>query len=165
MNERSSASLWVGGIVVALIILGLLYIAITSSNSQEPVSAETGSEETVGEIQTPTTRDTTESGAQSGRKPIARTTGFAAVSSTTATVIGTVIPQSAETSYWFEYGPMLNFGWKVDARSAGAGLTELGAAGYITGLKPGTEYYFRIGARNANGVVYGAPYKFITEKD
>ncbi len=161
MKEQSSASLWAGGIIVALIILGLVYVAMATSNSQEPASVEAGSE--INE-DTPSPASTASTGtATSGRKPIAQTTGFASVSSTTAVVVGTVDPEGLPTRYWFEYGTSLTFDRFVDIRAAGGGTVEIGASGYLTGLKPSTEYYFRIGAENAKGRVYGSAHKFITE--
>ncbi len=164
MKEQSSASLWAGGIIVALIILGLVYVAMATSNSQvpAPASAEVGSEAT-GETQTSSPADTASTGTvTNGRKPVAQTTGFASVSSTTAVVVGTVDPEGLATKYWFEYGTSLTFDRFVDIRSAGGGTLEIGASGYLTNLKPNTEYYFRIAAENAKGRVYGSAFKFIT---
>jgi len=95
-------------------------------------------------------------------KPVVATTGFASVSSTTAVVVGTVNPQGSQTTYWFEYGPTLSLGSRVDTTMASASFQEVGASGYLTNLKPNTTYYFRLGATNAYGTVYGSPYNFIT---
>lgn len=163
MKEPSSASLWAGGIIVALIIIGLLYVGMARPDSQESVSAEAGGTTGEEEIQDSSTATGVSGGsAQGGRKPLAVTTSFASVSSTTAVVVGTVDPEGLPTRYWFEYGTSLTFDRFAEARSIGGGTSEIGASGYLTALKPNTEYYFRIAAENAKGRVYGSAFKFIT---
>ena len=94
--------------------------------------------------------------------PIVTTIGFASVSSTTAAVVGTVIPGDASTTYWFEYGTTLAFGSKAQASTHQATNNEIGTSGNITGLTRNTQYYFRAGAKNKYGTVYSGVYSFIT---
>ena len=101
-------------------------------------------------------------GRVAGARPVVQTTGFASVASTTAVVVGAVNPRGAATTYWFEYGPTISFGQIAETSTAGSGSTLVGAGAYLTGLKPNTQYYFRVGAQNAHGRVYGAVYSFIT---
>lgn len=167
MEPNPTKWLW-GGIVIAVLVLGVAgYVAFATDTNAVETPEVNSQELTEGEGAVPTSSKGSESAAQTsqGRLPIAKTVGFSSVSSTTAVVAGTVVPRGAPTTYWFEYGSSPNFGQTVDARSAGAGLLELGAAGYLTGLKPATEYYFRIAAQNAYGRVYGGVYKFITESN
>ena len=98
----------------------------------------------------------------SGAKPIATIVGFASVSATSAVVIGAVNPKGAKTSYWFEYGPTISFGSSTSIASLPAGSTAQSATANLTGLKPSTSYYFRVGAKNAYGVSYSGLQSFIT---
>lgn len=166
MEDTQALWRWVGTIIV-LIIVALVAYALIAGGRQAPATGTAASTTPAEEAAAGTparggTAAATGGTPVPGRPPVVKTIGFASVSSTTAVVVGTVVPESAETTYWFEYGPTLDFGLAVDARSAGAGTKEIGAAGYLTGLTPGTEYYFRIGAQNAYGRVYGGPYKFVT---
>ena len=56
----------------------------------------------------------------------------------------------------------MSYGSTTDAVVAAAGWKPLGAAGYITGLKPATQYYFRLAAKNTYGTTFGSVYSFIT---
>lgn len=140
--------LWI--VVVIIIVVGFM-LSMNGSTSTYTTA--------------PGTTDTSNSGnssAGSSAKPVVVTIGFASVSSTTAMFVGTVVPEGAPTTYWFEYGPTPALGLMLNNVVVGTGYDRLGAAGYISGLKPATTYYFRLGAKNANGTVYGAPYSFIT---
>lgn len=149
---------WIWGLIIVIIAGILLYNFYTPSTPSPATDTTATSTDTSGGTNNGTT-------AMTGAKPVVNTTGFASVSSTTAVVVGTVIPNGAATTYWFEYGTTMNYGSSVDAMSAPASYKELGAAGYLTGLEPSTEYYFRIGARNAYGTTYSGQYKFITKAD
>jgi hypothetical protein len=144
--------LWIVG---AIIVVGIGYVLLMQGPAAAPTTTDT----------TPVT-DTGDTGGTTvgttAGKPVVTTTEFASVSSTTAVVVGTVIPNGAETTYWFEYGPTLSFGLAANVIHVSASYKVLGAAAYITGLKPSSTYYFRIGAKNAYGTVYGGPYNFIT---
>lgn len=156
----SSKHVWATIVIVVVIALSLWYVASRGTDSLgwlESMSPTTSSSTE------PSSSGSTGGVLHGGGKPVVTTTGFASVSSTTAVVVGTVVPRGAETTYWFEYGTTMSYGSRVDARSAGAGAAVLGAAGYITGLKPATSYYFRIGAKNAYGTVYGSQYSFTTD--
>lgn len=158
---KQNSSVWIGALVLIIVIAGVIFFVNQSSTSTYSPNTNTT---TVGTTTTTTNgTDTSGSGTSTtGAKPIVTTAGFASVSSTTAVVVGTVIPNGASTTYWFEYGPTMSYGSSADIMSTGAGYRQVGAAAYITGLKPNTEYYFRIGANNAYGRIYGAQYKFIT---
>ncbi|MBU6490658.1 hypothetical protein KGQ25_00625 [Patescibacteria group bacterium] len=158
--KNSSTWTWVA--VAAIVVFGVwLLMRGPAATTQAPGTYNAAGSATPA----PDSMSATNSGTHTsttGAKPVVTTAGFASVSSTTAVVVGTVIPNGARTTYWFEYGPTMSYGSFADTMSANAGYKEVGAAAYITGLKPNTEYYFRIGAENAYGRTYGTQYKFIT---
>lgn len=163
METNTTGQLWIWVTATVLVIVLAAYFAFASSGSPAPSQGGEGSNGATATSSALTNGSTTvKFSPTSGRAPVVKTIGFASVSSTTAVVVGSVIPENSETTYWFEYGTSLNFGRVVDAQSVKGGMKEVGAAGYITGFKPGTEYYFRIAAENAYGRVFGGPYKFIT---
>lgn len=154
---KQNASFWIGVAVIALVGISLVFLMMNNAHpgAYTPTSSATTT--------TTNTPDGATGGTQKvGAKPMVLTSEFASVSSTTAVVAGTVMPNGAQTTYWFEYGPTMSYGLLVDKVTASPTYKTLGAGGYIKGLKPHTEYYFRIGAQNAYGTVYGTQYKFIT---
>jgi hypothetical protein len=140
------------GIILLVVIGGILYLVLPQPKPITEANAGTSS-----------TPNTASSGHGSASLPMVTTDGFASVSSTTAVVVGTIIPGPDGATYWFEYGTTLSFGSTTDVTTAAPGPRTIGTGGYIQNLAPNTEYYFRIGAHNAAGTVYGGPYKFITE--
>ncbi len=155
--KNSSIWIWVG--IVIIVVLGAWFLMSPAETTQAPGTYNATSSTTP---ELTGTANTGSGNSATGAKPVVTTAGFASVSSTTAVVVGTVIPNGAPTTYWFEYGPTMSYGSSADARSAEASYKQIGAAAYITGLKPNTEYYFRIAAKNAYGETYGSQYKFIT---
>lgn len=143
---------WIVGAVVIIIIGFMLF-------RQSPVPSGTSTTDTTDTTNTNGTKNATTGGS----RPTVTATAFASVSSTTAVVVGTVTPRGAQTTYWFEYGQTASYGFYVNKATIDASVEPTGVAAYIGGLKPGTSYYFRLGAKNAYGVVYDGPYSFITE--
>jgi len=144
--------LWIGLALLVIVVVLVVFM-------RTPGPAATGSD-----ITATTGTDNTGTNGTPGAasKPIVSTTGFASVSTTTAVVVGTIIPEGVQTTYWFEYGATPAFGSSAHVETVATGWKPVGAAAYITGLKPATQYYFRLGAKNAYGTVYGSPYSFIT---
>lgn len=92
-------------------------------------------------------------------------TGLASeITSSGATLAGTVNPRGVATTYRFEYGKTTAYGTKVPVpnESAGSGTTDVAASQAISGLEPSTTYHFRLMATNANGTVYGQDQTFTT---
>lgn len=77
-------------------------------------------------------------------------------------LVGTVNAGGSATTYWFEYGPTMSFGSSTAPAAVGKTSTTLPVSAVVPGLKKNTNYFFRLGAKNAAGTVYGAPYNFIT---
>ncbi|MSR70946.1 hypothetical protein EXS62_02810 [Candidatus Kaiserbacteria bacterium] len=84
---------------------------------------------------------------------------------TTATLRGTVNPNDAQTTYWFEYGTDAGFGSATvttDHKSLGAGANTLSVETPITNLRSNTTYYFRMVAQNSAGTTNGDRQTFKT---
>jgi len=90
--------------------------------------------------------------------PAATTEPASAVSETGATLHGTVNPNGAATTYYFEYGPTTSYGTSSGG-SAGSARGNVFVSRAITGLAPGT-YHFRVVASSWAGTTYGADRTF-----
>jgi subtilisin family serine protease/sugar lactone lactonase YvrE len=88
--------------------------------------------------------------------PKAITEAATEVQRTSATLHGTLNPEAAATSYWFEYGKTSTYGSKTPSTPATvpAGSANVAVSQTPT-LSEGTNYHFRLVASNAGGVTYG----------
>jgi multidrug efflux pump subunit AcrA (membrane-fusion protein) len=77
------------------------------------------------------------------------------ITPTVATLSGTVSPQGANTSYYFEYGLTSSLGHRTATKSAGSSSSQVSVSTDVTGLEPGKTYHFRLVASNLNGTVIG----------
>ncbi len=76
-----------------------------------------------------------------------------AISSTAATLHGTVNPNGLATTYQFEYGTSTSLGLKIPATVAnvGSGTSGVAETAKLTGLSPATTYYYELVASNSAG--------------
>jgi len=96
-------------------------------------------------------------------KPTVETKLASDISESGATLIGSVDPSGAETSYYFEYGlEKEKYEHKTAEVSAGSGIANLEKSQAISGLRARTPYHFRIVATNRYGTVGGADEMFTT---
>jgi hypothetical protein len=95
-------------------------------------------------------------------KPFLETKPATGVGRTTATLHGVVNPNGAETEYWFEYGEKGKLTSKTTKTGAGSGETNLKESATVTGLAPGETYYYRVVAKNVNGISEGLEEPFTT---
>lgn len=95
-------------------------------------------------------------------KPIPTTNANVAPTDTTAVVTGTVNPNGANATYWYEYGTSPSLGNKTKAQVIGSGFSPITAPAYITGLTKDTKYYFKLVAQNQLGTVSGETKSFTT---
>jgi hypothetical protein len=94
--------------------------------------------------------------------PIVSTNPTASPSNKTVVVTGSITPNGAFTSYWFEYGTGPDLGSRNSAQTIGSGYNPIATPAYITGLSVNTTYYFRLAGENAYGKVTGTTYTFQT---
>ncbi len=87
--------------------------------------------------------------------PAAITGAASAITTTGATVAGSINPNGAATSYHFEYGTSVKYDQSTATASAGAGTTASGVTAPLTGLQPGTTYHYRLVATSVNGTTNG----------
>jgi hypothetical protein len=86
-----------------------------------------------------------------------------AVDRTSATLNGSLNPEGIETEFHFEYGTgsgSYEFETPVESAGSGVGATPVSAS--PSGLQPGTQYYFRLSATNAEGTTHGEELTFTT---
>jgi len=97
-------------------------------------------------------------------KPVVETKVASNITSTGATLNGTVNPKGSETTYQFEYGTTTGYGSKAPAspKSVGAGTSPVEVSEKIEGLQPETIYHFRLVATNAQGATEGADHVLTT---
>jgi len=96
--------------------------------------------------------------------PTASTGTASAVGQAGATLAGTVNPQGnpGATSYWFEWGPTVNYGYQSAAVNAGTGSADVATSATLTGLASSTTYHYRVVASNPGGITLGADATFTT---
>ena len=69
--------------------------------------------------------------------PSISTTGAREVTPTGVTIVGTVNPRGAATSYHVDYGPTTSYGSSTPAVDAGSGTAGVGVRVRIESLQPG----------------------------
>lgn len=94
--------------------------------------------------------------------PLATTGSATGISSTGATVEGTVNPEGQPTTYFFNYGLTSSYGAKTAEVSAGNGTTGKGVSAPLAELLPNTTYHYQLVAHSAGGTTPGADQTFTT---
>ena len=95
--------------------------------------------------------------------PTATTSPASAVGLTSATLNGSVNPNSDSTTYRFEYGTTTAYGTQTPVAPVGSDAGDHAVAHAIAGLAPNTTYHYRVVATNAFGfVTRGADVAFTT---
>jgi hypothetical protein len=106
----------------------------------------------------------TPSVALAAARPSVTTGGASSVAQQTATLGGSVNPNGAATTYFFQYGPTIVYGAQTTATPVGAGTKAVAVTAPIAGLAPATKYHFRLVAQNAKGTTAGADHTFTTKR-
>lgn len=101
--------------------------------------------------------------ASAAAKPGVSTGGTSNVVQQSARIAGTVDPNDATTSYWFQYGTSTAYGSATPALSL-SGDGNKAVSVDLTGLTPNTRYYYRLVASNGLGQTLGAGRSFVTLK-
>ncbi|MDO8572345.1 MAG: hypothetical protein Q7S11_01080 [bacterium] len=146
----------IGGIAAVIIIGGLI---IYSTGNTTPPSINVPSTLAGSTNTSPTT---TSGETQTPEAPIVLTSAKAYPTDTTVVLSGSVTPNGAFTSYWYEFGATESLGNKTSNQTIGSGYTTIPAPAYITGFSKDTSYFFRLVALNQFGTVTGSKYSFQT---
>jgi hypothetical protein len=96
-------------------------------------------------------------------QPLARTGPALAVTSTSGTLTGSVVPSAESTSWYFEYRTTARYGSQTPRIDAGQGTQEVNATAILSRLVAATTYHFRLVARNRDGISAGADQSFTTD--
>jgi hypothetical protein len=95
--------------------------------------------------------------------PTANTGVASAITGNSATLNGTVNPNGAATTYYFEYGTTKSYGTQTPTQGpTGAVKQNIAATAAVGGLSAGVTYHFRLVASNAAGIKRGGDRTFKT---
>lgn len=97
-----------------------------------------------------------------GDGPVAVTTAATSITTTSATLNGTVDPNQSLTVYYFEYGRTAAYGSSTLPATLLAGDSPVSVPGPVSGLNPNTLYHFRLVASNNAGTSVGNDLTFTT---
>src|SRR6185312_5900795 len=78
------------------------------------------------------------------------------ITGTTATLHGTVDPNSRATSWYFEIGTSTSYGTKTPAKDAGSGTAAVDVSAPVGGVQTGHTYHYRLVATSDAGTPPGA---------
>ncbi|MFG2045167.1 hypothetical protein [Dactylosporangium sp. NPDC048998] len=104
------------------------------------------------------------SGAQAPQLPTVTTGSATGVTSTAATIAGTINPKGSSTTYHFDYGTTTSYGTRAPSPdgSAGSGTTAAPLSAGLSGLTASTTYHYRLVATNSAGTTNGSDATFTT---
>jgi hypothetical protein len=91
----------------------------------------------------------------SASAPTAATDPASSVTTTSATLNGTVNPNGAGMTYYFEYGRYSDYSSSTPVQSLGSGANDVSVSAVITDLIAGTIIHYRIVSTNYAGTSYG----------
>ena len=97
-------------------------------------------------------------------EPTVSTGNATAITSTSATVNGTVNPEGLPTTYHFEYGTTTSYGSQTATADAGSGTASVAVPAQLASLTPDTTYHYRLVATNPSGTTLGSDVSFKTPK-
>ena len=87
--------------------------------------------------------------------PLVATNGPVSISSNSSVVNGSINPNGANTSFWFEFGLTQYLGQKTNVQSANNGNSLQLVTGNLSGLEAGRTYYYKVFAQNNYGASAG----------
>jgi hypothetical protein len=94
--------------------------------------------------------------------PSVSTGGVDGITVSSARVKGSVNPRGRGSVAWFEYGTSTSLGTRTGDQDAGFATRSSTLAAQLTGLQPGTRYYYRVAARSDAGTTLGKTRSFTT---
>jgi hypothetical protein len=104
------------------------------------------------------------SAAAAASLPTVSTGAAREVSYGSAVLTGSLKPNGADTSYYFQYGVTRAYGGQTAIADAGAGIHTVNVRLPVTGLQPLTVYHYRLVAVNAAGASIGTDATLLTTK-
>jgi hypothetical protein len=93
--------------------------------------------------------------------PTVITQAATSVTATSATLNGTVNPNSLATNWYFQWGTTTSYGNVTPVTSAGSGINSVAVNASISGLTGGIPIHFRLVGVNSDGTTNGADMTFI----
>lgn len=151
-------NLLIGLVVGAVIILGGIALVVYGPSSGDSVATSTPSTANNNTTTPPPSGDVT-------TFPTTSTGTLVVATNSMAVVTGRVTPNGAQTSYWYEYGPMNTLGSRTTAQTIGSGFVSISAPAIISGLSANATYYYRLAAQNGYGTVSGQISSFKTNSN
>lgn len=109
----------------------------------------------------------TTTGPVASREPTVETSNAKNISSSDAVFTGSINPNGADTTYWFEYSTDSLLGSLIGAgtpKGTITGTTNQAVQINVNGLERNTKYYYHLVGRNSNGTVNGSIVSFTTRK-
>lgn len=92
--------------------------------------------------------------------PTVTTLAATNITSSAATLNGSVNPNGSATTYHFEWGTTTSYGSNTTSASAGSGSSVVNVNANISGLIAGTTYHYRLVAQNSGGNTNGSDMTF-----
>jgi phospho-N-acetylmuramoyl-pentapeptide-transferase len=92
--------------------------------------------------------------------PVVHTGRATRLTTTSATLTGSVNPDSEATTYSFQYGTTRSYGSQTAPTSAGSGPSAVEVSARLSGLRAGRSYHFRLVARNGSRTSDGSDATF-----
>jgi hypothetical protein len=86
------------------------------------------------------------------------------LTTSSATLVGSIYPGDEQTTYYFEYGLTSAYGQQSPTTTVAAGTQGVHVSEPITGLTVDTTYHYRLVATNPSGTVDGQQRVFTTKK-
>src|SRR2546423_471022 len=100
--------------------------------------------------------------AAAATAPTVSTRPAGSVSSSSATLHGSVNPTGEATSWYFEYGTSTSYGSKTATQSAGSGTSSVPVSATVSSLPGNRTYHYRLVATSGGGTATGADVTFST---
>lgn len=105
----------------------------------------------------------TASTAAAATSPSVKTGSASSIKQTSVVLNGTINPNGAKTTYWFEWGLTKSYGSTSAVHTLKAGTKAVSVHVTVSGLSPDVRYQFRLFAQNASGSSSGADHTFKTK--
>jgi hypothetical protein len=93
--------------------------------------------------------------------PVVATLQPGSINSNSATLFGSVVPNGADSTWWFQYGLTTNYGQSTSPQNLSVTNSNF-VSSSINGLSPAAAYHYQLVASNSAGTSTGADLQFTT---